>query len=185
MHSRLGLGVLIAGFVLDACAATPVVPTPSAIATAVAPPSPTQSAATASQAPSASLQPSPSGPQITGSFEEAAKAPAGAVTIVMTDNLPGSYGPAYAPNTATVSASNAVFFLQNTPRVFAGQHNFILGPKAGQRLVGSPAINADKSGVFTVTGLQPGTYVFYCTIPDPVHQYHYLDGMVGTLTVTP
>ena len=42
----------------------------------------------------------------------------------------------------------------------------------------SDLIYAGESAVVTVTGLEPGTYAFWCNVED-----HYIYGMTGTLVV--
>jgi plastocyanin len=88
-----------------------------------------------------------------------------------------------------VSADSAVFFL-----VYEGEsgppgasHNLLIGPDLppGAALVSSPLLNRGESFVFTVTGLEPGEYRFWCTYSDGPSGSHWARGMVGTLTVTP
>ena len=48
----------------------------------------------------------------------------------------------------------------------------------------SPTLAANEAVTFTVEGLMPGTYTYWCTVPSPDGaQPHAQYGMVGTLTV--
>jgi plastocyanin len=143
--------------------------------------------ASQSSLPSATAEPtdSPSPePAVQATFEPADAAPAGAVTIAVKSD-----GIRFHPDEVTVSADSAVFFL-----VYEGEsgpgvtlHNLHIGPELppGAALVSSPLLNPGESFVFTVTGLEPGEYRFWCTYSDGPNGSHWARGMVGTLTVTP
>ncbi len=56
--------------------------------------------------------------------------------------------------------------------------------RADQVLARSPTLLANEAATFTVAGLTPGTYTFWCSVQHEGGS-HASDGMVGTLTVTP
>ncbi|MEO8437725.1 MAG: cupredoxin domain-containing protein [Chloroflexota bacterium] len=105
-------------------------------------------------------------------------APSGAISFKLTEDA----GPRFQPDQATAKAGNVVIFLQNVLNVDAGpfNHNMAIGPKFHVPLANSPIIHSERSAVFTVEGLTPGTYTFWCQVQD-----HATKGMVGTLTITP
>jgi plastocyanin len=123
-------------------------------------------------------------PAVQATFEPADTAPAGAVTISVKSD-----GIRFDPEEVTVSADSAVFFLVYEGESAAGVtlHNLHIGPELppGAALVSSPLLNPGESFVFTVTGLEPREYRFWCTYSDGPNGSHYARGMVGTLTVTP
>lgn len=86
--------------------------------------------------------------------------------------------PQFAPAALTVKAGNEVFFLSN---VSHGTHSFAIGPadRSSHCAVSDP-LRAGETAVFSVQGLKPGTYAFWCTIDG-----HAQEGMVGTLSVLP
>ncbi len=86
--------------------------------------------------------------------------------------------PRFVPDSLTVaSGQDAVFFLTNHSH---GVHTFTLGPsRTAPPLAGSTGVLLGHSALFSVHGLKPGAYVFWCTVDD-----HANEGMVGTLTVT-
>jgi uncharacterized cupredoxin-like copper-binding protein len=85
--------------------------------------------------------------------------------------------PRFVPDSLTVAAGqDAVFFLTNHSH---GVHTFALGPsRDAPPLAGSTGVLLGDSALFTVHGLKPGAYVFWCTVDD-----HANEGMVGALTV--
>ena len=94
--------------------------------------------------------------------------------------------PKFVPEQLTAKAGTVVFYLENVPgTIFAPDHNMRIGPAVGQVLAAAPFIHANDHAVFTVQGLQPGTYVYSCSVPGLDGTPHYSNGMVGTLTVTP
>jgi uncharacterized cupredoxin-like copper-binding protein len=109
---------------------------------------------------------------------DATVAPPGAITFKLTEDA----GPRFQPSQATAKAGKVVFFLQNVLNVDAGpfDHNLALGPKLHVPLASSAFVHSEKSAVFTVDALTPGTYTFWCQVSD-----HSAKGMVGTLTITP
>jgi plastocyanin len=142
-----------------------------------------QPAQTASNSPSSiSTEPSVSAaPTLAFAVESADEAPAGAIEILLT------FGPKFEPEEVTASAGTIVFFLQNDqgdgpPAV----HNFLLGTSIEEPpLASSPILAPGEAILFTVDGVEPGTYLYWCTVPSPDGQSHAYYGMVGTLTVTP
>ena len=144
-------------------------------------------AASQSSLPSATAEPtdSPSPePAVQATFEPADAAPAGAVTITVKGD-----GIRFHPDEVTVSADSAVFFLVHAgpSAVGARRHIMHIGPELppDAALVSSPLLDPAESFVFTVTGLEPGEYRFWCTYSDGNQGTHWARGMVGTLTVTP
>jgi plastocyanin len=112
------------------------------------------------------------------SFEPAEEAPPDAVTIVV-----NSADVVFHPDEVTVSSEAAVFFVVHEGPADAAivDHNIQIGQAApGPALVIGPTLAPGESSLLTVTGLEPGTYEFWCTVSG-----HYGYGMVGTLTVTP
>jgi plastocyanin len=144
----------------------------------------TPSAQTASGTPAASVVGEPSmsaAPTPAFTVEEADKAPAGSIEILLT------FGPVFEPEEVSTPAGTIAFFLQNDqgdgpPAV----HNFLLGTSMEEPpLATSPILATGEGVVLTVDGVEPGTYTYWCTVPSPDGQSHAMDGMVGTLTVTP
>ena len=93
--------------------------------------------------------------------------------------------PVYQPNNLTAKAGTVVFFLQNVPAVFAApDHNMMIGPSVGTTLAGSTDVKRSRDVIFTVKGLTPGSYVFWCSIVAPDGNTHATHGMMGSLTIT-
>ena len=98
-----------------------------------------------------------------------------------------TFGPTFEPEEATAQAGTVVFFLRNDkgdgPPAL---HNFLLGASVEDPpLAISPTLASGFSGTFTVEGLEPGTYSYWCTVLGPDGTAHSQMGMTGTLTVTP
>lgn len=123
----------------------------------------------------------PAAPTLAATVEETRETPAGAIEILLT------FGPKFEPGEVSAPAGTIVFFLQNDqgdgpPAI----HNFLLGTSIeGPPLAASPTLATGEAVVFTVEGVEPGTYVYWCTLPSPDGSPHSAAGMVGTLTVTP
>lgn len=117
-------------------------------------------------------------PTLSSTTEDATVAPSGAISLKLTEDA----GPRFQPDQATSKAGNVVIFLENVLNVDAGpfDHNMAIGPKLRVPLAASQVIRSERSAVFTVEGLTPGTYTFWCQVQD-----HAAKGMVGTLTITP
>ena len=119
-------------------------------------------------------------PTLRATVEEASEAPAGAIDVLMTD------GPDFEPDEVTAESGDLVFFLHNDkgagPAIL---HNFFLGTDVDSLpLAASPALMHGESVVFTVYGIEPGTYTYWCTVPALDGRPHSQLGMTGTLTVT-
>lgn len=119
-------------------------------------------------------------PTLEATVEEASEAPAGAIEILLT------FGPKFEPEEVTAQAGDVVFFLRNDKGDGpAAVHNFLIGPDLDSPpLAASPTLMHGESIVFTVYGLDAGTYTYWCTLPSPDGAPHSQYGMVGTLTVT-
>lgn len=141
--------------------------------------------AASSSAPSSSEQtasepatPSPSPSEaamLPSTTEPADVAPAGATVIKV------GPGGRFDPTSVTVAAADTLSFFLDTSNVEAGViHNVKIGPEMppGLPIVESDRFDREQSVVFTVTGLDPGTYHFWCTVDE-----HYAYGMHGSLTV--
>jgi plastocyanin len=119
-------------------------------------------------------------PTLQTTVEETGRAPAGAIEILLT------FGPKFEPEEATAQAGDVAFFLRNDkgdgpPAV----HNFVIGSDVDSPpLAASPTLMNGESILFTVYGLEAGTYTYWCTLPSPDGAPHSQYGMVGTLTVT-
>ena len=119
-------------------------------------------------------------PSLHATVEEASEAPAGAIEMLLT------FGPKFEPEEVTAQAGDVVFFLRNDkgegpPAV----HNFLVGRTLDSPpFAASPTLMHGESIVFTVHGLEAGTYTYWCTMPSPDGAPHSQYGMVGTLTVT-
>ena len=118
-------------------------------------------------------------PTLQTTVEETGSAPAGAIAILLT------FGPKFEPEEATAQAGDVAFFLRNDkgdgrPAV----DNFLIGTDVDSPpFAASPTLMNGESILFTVYGLEAGTYTYWCTLrPDGAPHSQY--GMVGTLTVT-
>jgi len=84
--------------------------------------------------------------------------------------------PHYGPADLSVKAGVLVLSLSNTS---LAAHNIAIGATVkGSIFARSDDLAVGNMAVFTVRGLTPGTYAYWCTIDD-----HAAEGMVGTLTV--
>lgn len=119
-------------------------------------------------------------PTLQATAEEASEAPAGAVDILMT------CCPDFEPKEVTAQAGDVVFFLHNDNGAAPpALHNFFIGSDVeSPPLAASPTLMHRESIVFTVSGIEPGTYTYWCTVPAPDGTPHWEVGMTGTLTVT-
>jgi plastocyanin len=129
--------------------------------------------ASASDWPSPSNAPSEAAVHMTS--EPADEAPAGAVVLAAG---PGSK---FTPTEVEATADEALTFFIDMTAAAGYFHNFNIGPA----LPPAPALATttdifapDESAVVTVSGLEPGTYQFWCSYAE-----HYKYGMHGTLTV--
>ena len=138
--------------------------------------------ASSAPAPSPS-EPGAASPIVTGTTEVVDEAPTGAIEImVFSDAL------RFEPANVTVSAGAVEFNIRNKGTGSVGDvaHNMQIGPDLPptSAVVGSADVRPNQNAVFSVTGLAPGTYRFWCTVQGEVGP-HYADGMVGSITVTP
>jgi plastocyanin len=130
----------------------------------------------AATSPSGSVAPSASAVQ--GTTEEATEAPPGAIVVTV-----GHARSRFDPDQITAPAGTLTFFIDHVGTEAEGSesHQMSIGLEVGQLpLVASDIIKPGHSAVFTVTGLGPGSYFYWCYVNS-----HYAEGMVGTLTVTP
>ena len=120
-------------------------------------------------------------PTLAFTVEEADEAPAGAIEILLT------FGPMFEPEEVSAAAGTIVFFLQNDQGDGPpAAHNFLLGTSMEEPpLAASPTLSSGQAVLFTVEGVEPGTYTYWCTVPSPDGRSHAVYGMVGKLTVTP
>lgn len=147
---------------LAACAATPA-ETPEQTDTASNSPTNSESAA----------------PTLRATTVEATDAPAGAISVVLTDD------PGFDPNEITAEAGDLVFFLHSDQANQGIVHNFFLGSDVhSPPLAKGPTLQRGESAIFTVYGIEPGTYTYWCSVPGRDGQGHWYNGMIGTLTVT-
>ncbi len=87
--------------------------------------------------------------------------------------------PQFSPAKLTVKAGNAVFFLSNMSH--GSGHTLAIGPvDRSSHCAKSNMVAIGDTAAFTVQGLKPGTYAFWCTVDG-----HAAEGMVGTITVLP
>lgn len=134
-------------------------------------------------------------PSLTSTVERASIAPSGSVPITMT--VVNQTDPRFQPDNVTAKAGTVVFYLDNVPA--AGEspdHAMVIGAtdvqfygdgsvKSGQVLADSGHVVANDKAVFTVQGLKPGTYQFWCNVDVLGISTHGANGMRGTLTITP
>ena len=113
-------------------------------------------------------------PAVTATTEPATDAPDGAVVIEV------GPGPNFIPEELSVPPGTVTFFLDGSAIDEGITHNINIGlelpPEAP--LVVSDFLTAGESAIFTVSGLEPGSYVFWCSVDE-----HHAIGMVGTLEV--
>lgn len=116
-------------------------------------------------------------PTLASTTVEANEAPPGAISIVMAQYL------RFIPDAVTAKAGTVVFFLRNDSGGDVEVHDFVIGRALHEPLARTPHVEHGKAVVFTVEGLTPGTYTFWCSIRagDDDHAWY---GMKGTLTVT-
>jgi plastocyanin len=86
----------------------------------------------------------------------------------------------FDPKQVSATSGTVAFFLQMDPNGSLTGHNMAIGPKLYQMMTRSEIIQPKRSAVFTVEGLEPGSYTFWCEVSG-----HAKEGMVGLLTITP
>jgi plastocyanin len=108
-----------------------------------------------------------------------------------------NHDPRFQPDHVSAKAGTVAFSLDNIPgsATEAPDHMMLIGDcisfygdgsiRAGQAVAATPHIAANQRATFTVNGLEPGTYVFWCAVNVPDGGNHASNGMVGTLTITP
>lgn len=173
------IGAILVIVAMAGCASSPTGATPVATsppASLAATPSPTPTAAS-----TATPKPTPA-PTLASTTEVATKAPQGAIAIDMT---PDALTPRFKPDAVTAKAGTVTFFLTSIPisAGFGPHHDMLIGAEIGTPIATSGQVQPDTSAVFTVEGLAPGTYRFWCNT-NTGHGPHQTLGMVGTLTVT-
>ncbi len=179
--ARIGI-VLGAGMLIGGCTSGTVAPSEVGTAAAAAPspaatePAPTVVAPTPSESTSSSIGASPT-PVLASTTEMTTEQPAGSILVEMTGPPPR-----YVPTKLSAPAGDVVFFLKNTSpaRDEHAKHDLAIGPDRDHPLAVSDLLDGGRSAVFTVHGLDAGTYVIWCTFPG-----HAGLGQVGTLTITP
>jgi plastocyanin len=118
-------------------------------------------------------------PTLASTTENATVAPSGAILIEM--KALGGGSARFAPDQTTAKTGTVVFFLKNVRGVLMQvDHNMVIGPEIYKVLARSSFVRAEESAIFTVQGLTPGSYTFWCEVGT-----HAANGQVGTLTVTP
>jgi len=142
---------------------------------AAASPSPTQDLTSAAATPSPSPTSGPLGLSATTAPADAA--PEGAITVAMSSFK-------FDPSAITATSGTVGFFLKNVGAgndpIALQDHNLAIGVDQDHLLADSGYVSAGKAVVFTVEGLEPGTYMIWCSVP-----HHAENGMVGTVTVRP
>ena len=162
-HVSRGAAAALIALALAACAATPAE-------------TPRQTDAHPSDSPSGSES---AAPTLRATIEEAGEPPAGAIEVLMTDD------PGFDPNELTAQAGDVAFFLRSDQANQGIVHNFFLGSDVhSPPLAKGPTLQRGESAVFTVYGIEPGTYTYWCSVPGRDGQGHWFNGMIGTLTVT-
>ena len=173
------VGGLILGSVFAACAGGPATPGPATEGSATSGPT-TAAAPTATTTAAAPTDPpATSTPEIIAiksTFEVAESAPDGAIEIVMSL----SPGPVFAPTEITAPAGTIALLLTNPDERYDARHNFKIGAALLATSAATPDILPGKAGVLTLEDVEPGEYIFWCSV-----QAHYQAGMQGVLTVTP
>ena len=87
--------------------------------------------------------------------------------------------PVFAPNELTVPAGDAAFYLENdSDAINHGSHNLTIGEEVGAPIAQSGTVLGGERAVFTVRGLEAGSYVIWCSLYS-----HAQFGMKGRLTV--
>lgn len=116
---------------------------------------------------------------VTGTSMEATSAPPGAIAVQAGE------GPIFRPSALETPTGDFQIFLTSPPvdpnvqRATDGHNIGIRAPGSLNVIASSDYVKpGDPSIVFTVSGLEPGTYQFICEFRD-----HSAGGMYGTLTV--
>jgi uncharacterized cupredoxin-like copper-binding protein len=177
--ARIGI-VLGAGLLLGGCTSGAVASGAVGSPTAASLPSateagPTIGAPNPSPSTASSIGGSPT-PVLASTTEVTVEQPAAAILLEMTGPPPR-----FVPNKLSAHAGDVVFFLKNTSpaRDEHGKHDLAIGRDRDHPLAVSDLLDGGRSAIFTVHGLEAGTYVIWCTFPG-----HAGLGQVGTLAIT-
>jgi uncharacterized cupredoxin-like copper-binding protein len=142
---------------------------------AAASPSPSQNPSQAATTPSPPTSSGLAG--LSATTAPADVAPDGAIAVDMSSFM-------FEPMAITATSGTVTFFLRNVGAgndvISQQKHNLVIGIDQDHMLAASSYVTAGKAAVFTVQGLQAGSYVIWCSV-----QGHAGNGMVGTLTVSP
>jgi uncharacterized cupredoxin-like copper-binding protein len=103
-------------------------------------------------------------------------------TEVVTAQPPGSFqivmtGGLFNPDRPQVAAGDASFYLVN-PSTSTEQHQMTILDAHGRVLAASARVDVQTAALFTVKGMKPGSYQFYCAVDG-----HRAEGMTGILQV--
>lgn len=108
---------------------------------------------------------------VAATTEPADSPPTGAVDVQL------GQGSVFHPSTLEVPAGDVVTFFLHAPPENQQPHNMAI--REGLTVVARSAfLDGGESAVFTVVGLSPGAYRYYCEFED-----HLAEGMAGDLTV--
>ncbi len=160
-----GPGVVLAGILAIMASGCGTGATASSSASSE-PASPTPESAPSAEGSTATLLPTTMTP--------ADEPPPGAIVIHL------GPGPVFDPEQVTASGETLTFFFDASEINPGSTHNFKIGenlPPAAP-LAESDFVERSESAVFTVTGLPPGTYRYWCSVDE-----HHSVGMIGTLIV--
>lgn len=152
---------------------------------AAATPSPPVAVASATTRPTQTpmpARPTPA-PSLASTTVPASSPAPGSIAIRMTTGLDLRF----EPDTVSAKAGTVVFYLENVPgKLVSPDHNMVIGPALHEELARTKYISSGRAVTFTVQGMAPGKYVFWCSVPVVGGSTeHSASGMVGTLTVTP
>jgi plastocyanin len=86
-------------------------------------------------------------------------------------------GGVFNPDRPQVAAGDASFYLVN-PSTSSAQHQMTILEASGRVLAASARVEVQTAALFTVKGMKPGSYQFYCAVDG-----HRGEGMVGILQV--
>jgi plastocyanin len=86
-------------------------------------------------------------------------------------------GGVFSPDRLQVSPGDASFYLVN-PATSTELHQMTILDASGRVLAASVRVAVETAALFTVKGMKPGSYQFYCAVDG-----HRAEGMTGILTV--
>jgi uncharacterized cupredoxin-like copper-binding protein len=96
--------------------------------------------------------------------------PPGSLQIVMTGGL-------FNPDRPQVAAGDVSFYLVN-PSTSMEMHQMTILDTRGRVLAASAQVAVETAALFTVHGMKPGSYQFYCAVDG-----HRAEGMIGILAI--